>query len=127
MQGAAAPPQGNQHLPWFPSNVHNLIILSQRQNVERALTELQAVPIVSFELCNETFLPIAVQGVVQAERPTQLAHTQVPLEPFGVVREGEALLALFPEGNGFAQPINELRRQEVKPVKHCLLLEQVAA
>lgn len=90
----------------------------QRRGDRRALTELQAVPIVSFELCDEMLFSISVQGVVQSERPTQLTHTQVPLEPFGVVWEGEALLALLPEGNGFAQPINELRPQEEKPVTH---------
>lgn len=79
------------------------------------------MPIVSFELSNETLFSLPVQGVVQAERPTQLTHTQVPLESFGVVREGEALLALLPEGNGFAQPINKLRRQEEKQVKLFLL------
>lgn len=79
------------------------------------------MPVVSFELCDETLLSIPVQGVVQAERPTKLTHTHVSLEPFGVVREGEALVALLPERNGFAQPINELRRQEEKLVKHFLL------
>lgn len=80
--------------------------------------------IVSFELCDETLFSIPVQGVVQAERSTQLTHTQVPLEPFGVVREGETLLAELPEGNSFAQPINELRRQEEKPVKRFVLSEK---
>lgn len=92
----------------------HLIILRQRQRsgVRRALTELQPVPIVSFELRDETQFPVPVQGVVQAERSTQLTHTQVPLEPFGVVREGEALVALLPERNGFAQAIDELEVRE---------------
>lgn len=75
----------------------------------------------SFELCYETFFPIPIHGMVQAERSTQLTHTQVPLEPFNVIREGETLLAQLPEGNSFTQPINELRRQQGKPVTHVLL------
>lgn len=96
---------------------HNVTVLNTHQVRDVSpLTKLQAVPIVSFELCDETLFSIPVQGVVQAERSTQLTHTQVPLEPFGVVGEGKALLAQLPEGNGFAQSINELRRQGEKLV-----------
>lgn len=74
-----------------------------------ALTKLQPVPVVSFELGDETQLPLGAQGVVEPQRPAQLAHAQVPLQGSGVLGEGEALLPLLPQWNRFTQTVDELK------------------
>lgn len=53
---------------------------------------------------------------MQPERSAQLAHTQVPLQRFGVVRESESLLASLPERNRLTQTVNELKRRRQKRI-----------
>lgn len=67
------------------------------------------MPVVSFELGDETQFPLGAQGVVEPQRPAQLAHAQVPLQGPGVLGEGEALLLLLPQRNRFAQTVDELK------------------
>lgn len=72
--------------------------------------------IVRFELRDQTKLSIHVERVMQPERSAQLAHTQVPLQRFGVVRESESLLASLPERNRLTQTVNELKRRRQKRI-----------
>lgn len=74
-----------------------------------ALTKLQPVTVVSFQLRDKTQLPLRAQGVMESECSAQLAHTQVPLQSSGVLGEGEALLPLLPQRNCFTQTVNELK------------------
>lgn len=67
------------------------------------------MPIVSFELCDETQFSIHIQRVMQPQCSTQLTYAQMPLKRFGIVWESKSLLPLLPEWNGFAQAINELK------------------
>lgn len=64
--------------------------------------------VVSFELRDKTQLPLWAESVVEAERPAQLAHAQMPLQSSGVLWKSEALSPLLPQRNRFAQTVNEL-------------------
>lgn len=71
-------------------------------------TELQPVAIVSLQLSDEAQFPRDVQRVMQAEGSGQLTDAQMPLEGFGVLWEGETILALLSQGNRFTEPVDKL-------------------
>lgn len=73
------------------------------------LTKLEPVTIVSFELRDETQFSLHVERVMQAESSTQLTHTQMPLQRFGVLRESKSLISPLPQRNRLAQTVNELK------------------
>ncbi len=65
--------------------------------------------IVSFELRDKPQFSVHIEGVMQPERSTQLTHTQMPLQRFGVLWKGESLVSRLAEGNRLTQMINELK------------------
>lgn len=79
----------------------------------------------SLELRDEQQFPVHVEGVLQAERPTQLTHAQMPLQGFGVLWEGESLVSPLPQWNRVTQTVDKLKRERetcftVGPVRAAL-------
>lgn len=81
-----------------------------RMSTSDVLTKLEAVTIMSLELRDKQQFSVHVERVMQAERSTQLTHTQMPLQGFGVLWESKSLLSPLPQWNRFTQTINKLKR-----------------